>query len=641
MSTNNKYLDGSGVRHLYHNIIKPYVDGADSVIKTDIQALSEKCAELEQRMIPITHHELVSLRDAGNLIPGMQYRITDYEFTTMSDRWKAKPSTFDIIVTADDASTLNESARAVARENVAALPTTRLYAVDNAGGYLGVVDTNDYFEYEGEVVIDGQTLYKWRKYERGAATDYFVLTDTRTFVGITADNPYTPIGYGWTDANGQYPAGGSHTDKDVVPADGGMPEPRDYAAWELKYTVDNILWSRRVDNYIFTDDNLLFESRGTIDINGETWYLWYNSEFASGYEEATQGYLASLGLPNINDGLSVVNVDGGTIIEAGYSTCLKVYAYEQDGYGTLLWLKDEYRNEAHYDHHNALFYFEKGGNAYWTQTFNNGHDNKIGYCFFDFDLELGMNVMGYGCYNNKLGNNCASNSFGNNCYSNSFGTDCTSNSFGTDCYGNSFGNNCYSNSFGNNCASNSFGTDCYSNSFGTDCTFNSFGNNYESNSFGNNCYSNSFGNNCVSNSFGNNCYSNSFGNNCYGNSFGNSCYSNSFGNNCYYNSFGEYYNNNTFGNYCTSNSFGNNCYSNSFGNRCYKISILTQDTKYTHVLSGTNDGKSTTLTIPFEANVSYSQYAGTDSSGNLNIWIPSELESTSITNAELDSIFNS
>ena len=110
---------------------------------------------------------------------------------------------------------------------------------------------------------------------------------------------------------------------------------------------------------------------------------------------------------------------------------------------------------------------------------------------------------------------------------------------------------------------------CYSNTFGNDCDSNTFGNDCYSNTFGNSCDYNTFGNYCDYNTFGNDCYSNTFGNDCDYNTFGNSCDSNTFGNSCDSNTFGNDCDSNTFGNDCDSNTFGNDCYSNTFGNDCY------------------------------------------------------------------------
>lgn len=63
-------------------------------------------------MISITWAELKAKRDDGNLTPGMQYRITDYVCTTTQEETRAVSHPYDIIVTADSANTLNESAMA-------------------------------------------------------------------------------------------------------------------------------------------------------------------------------------------------------------------------------------------------------------------------------------------------------------------------------------------------------------------------------------------------------------------------------------------------------------------------------------------------------------------------------------------------
>lgn len=60
----------------------------------------------------LTYASLVSLKEAGELMPGRQYRITDYQCTTTQDRTFSANHPFDIIVTALDSSTLSEEASA-------------------------------------------------------------------------------------------------------------------------------------------------------------------------------------------------------------------------------------------------------------------------------------------------------------------------------------------------------------------------------------------------------------------------------------------------------------------------------------------------------------------------------------------------
>ena len=45
---------------------------------------------LKDRMLSVTYAELVTLRDEGELIAGMQYRITDYVTTTAQKTHEAQ-----------------------------------------------------------------------------------------------------------------------------------------------------------------------------------------------------------------------------------------------------------------------------------------------------------------------------------------------------------------------------------------------------------------------------------------------------------------------------------------------------------------------------------------------------------------------
>ena len=60
----------------------------------------------------ITWSELKTLRNNSELIPGHQYRITDYQCTTTQEDTQSAGHQFDIIVTADSTNKLNEKARA-------------------------------------------------------------------------------------------------------------------------------------------------------------------------------------------------------------------------------------------------------------------------------------------------------------------------------------------------------------------------------------------------------------------------------------------------------------------------------------------------------------------------------------------------
>ena len=399
---------------------------------------------VDSLITPITYAELVALRNSSSLVAGMQYRITDYDFTTTKKDTDSAHKLFDIIVTADSESILNETARAVHHQYETSVETLtgaiKLYKTD-MNGYADGVDTGDYFLLVSTVEVNGATYYRYDKYEDGVNTGRYILLESIDLdsLGVGLDNPLFPVGEGTYGEDGSYV---SHSEDAIVSYENGTVtvgsvaplSNRDIASWELKYTLENTKHS------------------------------------------------------------------------------------STDGKGTILWMKDEFRNECNYDFINALFkvyeitacaqspslvgtYAIKTGNLNITY----GTNSKLASTFGAGNHD---NIIKYdGLAKIVLGNDCHSNTFGNNCYSNTFGNSCRYNTFGNNCYSNTFGNNCYYNTFGNNCHSNTFGNDCYYNTFGNNCYYNTFGNNCHSNTFGNDCYYNTFGNDCYYNTFGNDCYS--------------------------------------------------------------------------------------------------------------------------------------
>ena len=123
-------------------------------------------------MVSVTYQELVALRDGSRLVPGMQYRITDYVCTVANDaEAQAVSHPYDIIVTADDAGTLNENARACLHEgdtyysaegSVADLTAWELkYCLDNDTSRFAWADT-----------ANGKGVVFWLKDEHGNECPY-------------------------------------------------------------------------------------------------------------------------------------------------------------------------------------------------------------------------------------------------------------------------------------------------------------------------------------------------------------------------------------------------------------------------------------------------------------------------------------
>lgn len=112
----NKFLDYAGLSLFWSNV-KNVIESNELVTATALTNLDTRVNTVEDllsnQIISISYTDLKSLRDNAQLVPGQQYRITDYKCTTVQENTRAANHQFDIIVTADDASTINEVARAV------------------------------------------------------------------------------------------------------------------------------------------------------------------------------------------------------------------------------------------------------------------------------------------------------------------------------------------------------------------------------------------------------------------------------------------------------------------------------------------------------------------------------------------------
>ena len=113
------------------------------------------------KLIEVTYDELKNLRNNAKLIPGQQYRITDYKTITVQEGTKSAGHRFDIIVTADDEKTLNENARAC--KNKGELEEKYSYVL-YTWGLSNYLDESPYY-LTGQKVIDGIKYYEWRKFE--------------------------------------------------------------------------------------------------------------------------------------------------------------------------------------------------------------------------------------------------------------------------------------------------------------------------------------------------------------------------------------------------------------------------------------------------------------------------------------------
>ena len=384
-------------------ISKINMGGVDYDIRDKV--LEEQLGNINAKpMISVTYAELVTLRDNGELVVGMQYRITDYVTTTAQENTRSAGRQFDVIVTADNENTLNEVARACLHEgdtyfseagaNLAAWKIW--YSLDNNTDRFAWADTEN-----GKGVIY-RMIDEWNN---DVPYDFKNIKFKRYI--LNADNAFA------TDI-----------------AKGGELEIVKAKLQEMSHKIHTNLWyyGENISD-VFPDANL--DARYVPF--GDIYYNIEGPQVLCEIDENNYGWFYTFHNENEDASLQKPNVDENVEV---YENTIKDSCY--------------------------VFFVEEGTGSYYPTKINAQSLNNIvfvgNYC--------NSNSFGNDCNSNSFGNCCYSNSFGSGCCSNSFGNDCNYNSFGNDCNYNSFGNGCYSNSFGNYCYSNSFGNDCNSNSFG-------------------------------------------------------------------------------------------------------------------------------------------------------------------------------
>ena len=577
-SDGNTHLIGSSVWVSTEEWNGKTITEVETEIKTKFSNLTE-----------ITWSSLKSLVDTGSLIPGMQYRITDYTCTTTQANTKSAGHVFDIIVTADDESTLNEVARAAKHDGDTYFANNDLsawkiwYCLDNdithftwamtKGKYISIMieDQLKSLRCPSETTVINGVTYYLMFYMAGY---YFGVKSLE--VGASCDLIYDDVESGLTVVQEGFT---QITDIKVIVEDGKGVIYRmiDEFYNDCPYDFKNIQFYRQWDKAKQLWSTI---SQGAVGVPCYT----FSSEGNSSATEFTDTTLIS--------GYQV------------YDNTIKASALD-------------------------------------VQMLNNN-------CFFGGFCN--HNTFGYGCINNVFGDNCSGNTLGNDCSNNTFGELCQQNTFGNDCSENTFKKYCDKNTLGNNCSKNTFGHSCSNNTFGDDCSNNTFGNNFSKNTFRENCQQNTIGNQCSENTFGYSCSNNTFGYGFDNNTLGNGCNNNTFGDGCRINVFGDKCGNNVLGNDCYYNVFESGCYgikftsdksastkydyyqNNHFGNGCRYIVFTgirsadqynqVQNYNFAQGLQGTSDAY---ITIDGVRNRAYETKVAKNSAGELKVYCEADL----------------
>ena len=410
-----------------------YVLGIGGYDGTNLETVKtvQEVAEEVVNAVQIKYTDLKSLRDAGKLVPGQQYRITDYTCTTTQANTKSAGHQFDIIVTADDESTLNEEARAIKHEGDAYFANSKLsawrlwYCLDN--------DT---------------TRFAWADKTNGKGVIYRMIDE------FNNDCPYDFKNIQFE----RYKITQCPKCKTLVGK---------YAAKESnKYEINK---SQSIWAYTFThiDDagHILDHSIvGATMPNNKSYYVGvYNNKISS---VLSYLYPGSDKPAQFQYRLNNICFISDSVTSKGFS------------YGC-------YSNVFESNCHSMTFGTSCNSNAFGEYCYENTFGDAI--WFQSIGKECNNNIFGNGHKYNTLGGSCSNNIFGTNYKYNTLGYNCYNNEFGDNYFHNSFGISNYALKLGNDLQSNTFLNYCSYIVFGSDTSATEKYAYYKTNFFGNNC----------------------------------------------------------------------------------------------------------------------------------------------------------
>ena len=325
----------------------------------------------------ITWSSLKSLKDAGNLVPGQQYRITDYTCTTTQANTRSAGHVFDIIVTADSTDVLNEVARAVQHVG------DTYFSIDNIPCDLNA--------WKIWYCLDNDTTrFTWADRTHGRGVIYRMIDEHNNdcpydFKNIQYNGSwgYWAYTFNWrnntlnicedlsVNAHRNEMGGNTYAYGNVIkPCDNGVDDV--YYGFSLCLNACVFLNTESYANNIlsFGCHNNIF---GNNCYNNTFGHDCYNNTFGSDCINNTFG-------------------------------------------------SDCHHNTFGSDCHNNTFGDGCGNNTFGVNCYTN-----------IFGSNCQINTFGNICNSNNFGNSCNYNTFGNACNNNTFGGSCQANIFGNNC----------------------------------------------------------------------------------------------------------------------------------------------------------------------------------------------------------------
>lgn len=452
--------------------------------------------------INVTWAELKALRDGGTLVPGQQYRITDYQCTTTQANTSSAGHQFDIVVTADSANKLNEVARACLHTGDTYFANSNLnawqlwYCLDN--------DTSRFAwaapSVPSQITVDGDIATRDPSSDGGIEAypeyTYAWAGDHSMFYYTSTEAPKTGDACSWHhDDSG-------HSGMGVIEyappsGKGVIYRMIDEFNNDVPYDFKNILFKRYKITACQKAPSLVTYYLGITNVSDitvdETDFIWcYTFTWIDENDEVKDCSIVAPTLKNDEN-----QYDG--LFNNTIKPCSAYTSIHPDNPTSFQFALNDIVIQGNYEYDGGFFY-GMVGNVFESECFRNTLGCNASY-----------NKFGHDCGNNILGHDCLSNNFAANCGSNIFGTSCSGNVLGAFCRLIIFRERCDGNTFGQSCLQNTFGEYCFHNNIHNKCYFNIFGSQCEHNTLEEQCSSNTFGCYCEYNTLGKYCSYNKFG----------------------------------------------------------------------------------------------------------------------------------
>lgn len=357
----------------------------------DAQTLQGVIADIQDfgsNMVSTTHTELENLITNSQLIPGQQYRITDYVCTTTQANTQSAGHQFDIIVTADSENTLNENARAIQH----------------------TTSNQDYFyncdldSWEIKYCLENDTnRFAWADTTNGKGVIYYMKDEWNNIAPFDFKNILFTRDTTWFNNHQSW----------ATSVLGSVPSTNMNFYFLSWITQNNEVQDLSIVGQTLTN-------------NGGKYVGVFNNEI-----KGTSAY-----------DMSITENATTTAFALPCTIIVNNYSYRSGNfYGCY---GNSFGNSCYNNSFGNKCYCVTFGNKCYGNTFGNDcYGNSLDHSCYN-------NSFGNTCSNNTFRNNCFNNSFGGGCFQNSFGVGCYGNTFGENFQLNSFGDYCYENTFGSN-----------------------------------------------------------------------------------------------------------------------------------------------------------------------------------------------